>query len=142
MPKRAARRAFTRLIAQLVAVYPDDGHDNPSSWPLCAQLTPHLPAGCETEMADAATNSKCADLLSRAGSYFHGRAVYSSETRPLFERTLAIREKALGPEHPSTAMSLNNLAGLLYAQGDLAGARPLLERALSIEEKALGPGLP
>jgi len=33
--------------------------------------------------------------------------------RPLFERTLAIREKALGPEHPNTATSLNNLAYLL-----------------------------
>ena len=39
-------------------------------------------------------------------------------------------------------MSLNNLAGLLQAQGDLAGARPLYERALAILEKALGPDHP
>ena len=45
--------------------------------------------------------------------------------RPLFERALAIHEKALGPEHPETAQSLNNLAGLLQAQGDLAGAAAL-----------------
>ena len=45
--------------------------------------------------------------------------------RPLYERALAIREKALGPEHPHTAMSLNNLAGPASGQGDLAGARPL-----------------
>ena len=62
--------------------------------------------------------------------------------RPLFERALAINEKALGPEHPDTATSLNNLASLLQAQGDLAGARPLLERALAIREKALGPEHP
>ena len=62
--------------------------------------------------------------------------------RPLFERALAIREKALGPEHPDTATSLNNLAVLLQAQGDLAGARPLYERALAIREKALGPEHP
>jgi hypothetical protein len=37
--------------------------------------------------------------------------------------------KTLGPEHPLTAASLNNLASLLQAQGDLAGARPLFERA-------------
>ena len=42
--------------------------------------------------------------------------------RPLYERALAIREKALGPEHPDTAQSLNNLAVLLQAQGDFAGA--------------------
>jgi hypothetical protein len=38
---------------------------------------------------------------------------------PLYARALAIREKAFGPEHPDTAASLNNLAGLLYARGDL-----------------------
>ena len=58
------------------------------------------------------------------------------------ERALAIREKALGPEHPDTATSLNNLAFLLTDQGDLAGARPLFERALAIREKALGPEHP
>ena len=39
-------------------------------------------------------------------------------------------------------MSLNNLAGLLQDQGDLAGARPLYERALAICEKVLGPEHP
>jgi hypothetical protein len=37
---------------------------------------------------------------------------------------LAIREKALGRGHPDTATSLNNLARVIQAQGDLAGARP------------------
>ena len=58
--------------------------------------------------------------------------------RPLYERALAIREKAFGPECPATALSLNNLANLLQAQGDLAGALPLYERALAIDENALG----
>ena len=35
--------------------------------------------------------------------------------RPYVERALAIYEKALGPDHPDTAGSLNNLGGLLYA---------------------------
>src|SRR5271165_1025339 len=135
--KGEARSAVARLIARLAAVYPGDGYSNPASWPLCAQLTPHLLAGCETQIADVATDSKCAELLNRAGGYFYGRAVYS-EARPLFERALAIREKALGREHPSTATGLNNLALLLKDQGDLAGARPLYERALAIWEKALG----
>ena len=62
--------------------------------------------------------------------------------RPLCERALAITEKALGPEHRDTAVSLNNLALLLQTQGDLAGAQPLYERALAIYEKALGPDHP
>lgn len=55
---------------------------------------------------------------------------------------MAISEKTLGPEHPATAASLNNLAVLLHDQGDYAGARPLYERALAIREKALGPEHP
>jgi tetratricopeptide (TPR) repeat protein len=60
----------------------------------------------------------------------------------LYERALAIWEKQLGPDHPDTATSLNNLAGLLQAQGDFGGARPLYERALAIREKQLGPDHP
>jgi hypothetical protein len=60
----------------------------------------------------------------------------------LYERSLGIAEKVLGPEHPDTARSLNNLAVLLMDQGDLAGARPLIERGLAIREKVLGPGHP
>lgn len=62
--------------------------------------------------------------------------------RPLFERTLAIYERVLGPEHPDTATSLNNLAHLLQAQGDFVAARPLFERALTICKKVLGPEHP
>jgi tetratricopeptide (TPR) repeat protein len=48
----------------------------------------------------------------------------------------------LGPAHPHTAQSLNNLAALLRAQGEYGAARPLYERALAIYEQALGPNHP
>jgi len=52
-----------------------------------------------------------------------------------------------GPDHPDTGARLNNLAGLLSAQGDYTAARPLYERALAIIERTLGqttltPGQP
>ncbi|NIW93871.1 MAG: tetratricopeptide repeat protein [Phycisphaerae bacterium] len=62
-----------------------------------------------------------------------------AEAKPYFERALAIDEKALGPDHPNTAMDLNNLGYLLQAMDDLAAARPYLERALAILEAKLGP---
>ena len=133
-----AQHAVERLIARLATIYPSDGNQNPASWPHCAPLTPHLLASCGTEMANATANSECADLLNRAGNYFHGRGAYAA-ARPLFERALAICEKVLDPDHPDTATTLNYLAYLLLAQGDLAGARPLSERALAIYEKVLGP---
>jgi tetratricopeptide (TPR) repeat protein len=57
------------------------------------------------------------------------KALAFSEALPLLRDALAINEKALGPEHPDTAISLNNLARLLQAQGDFAGAQPLYKRA-------------
>ena len=53
-----------------------------------------------------------------------------------------IREKALGPEHPDVATSLNNLAVLYRAQGQYAEAEPLYQRALAIRKRVLGPEHP
>ena len=39
------------------------------------------------------------------------------EAESLFRRALAIREQALGPDHPDTATSLNGLAASLPGQG-------------------------
>jgi hypothetical protein len=58
------------------------------------------------------------------------------------ERGLAIDEVVYGPDHPDVATDLNNLTGLLRAQGELAAARPLFERALAIVEGVLGPNHP
>ena len=56
--------------------------------------------------------------------------------------SLAINEKALGPDHPRCRASLNNLAELYRAQGRYADAEPLYKRSLAIREKALGPDHP
>jgi hypothetical protein len=43
-----------------------------------------------------------------------------SEAAPLAQRALAIAEKALGPDHPDIAISLNNLTELYDDQGRYA----------------------
>jgi tetratricopeptide (TPR) repeat protein len=133
----SAHDAVGRLIARLVAIYPGEGHSDPHSWPLCAQLTPHLLARRDACFDHAFVCAAGPELLDRAGRYFHGRAAHSQAAQ-LFRDALAIREKTLGPEHSDTATSLNNLADLLRDQGNFAGARPLHERALAIRERALG----
>jgi tetratricopeptide (TPR) repeat protein len=138
---KSRNRLRRALVAALTAVYPSDGIENPSSWPRCASLTPHLISICETEMADAAATAECADLLNRAGEYFYVRGAYP-QARSLVDRALAIREKVLGDEHPATAGSVYLLARLLQDQGKLVEARPLYERALAIQEKVLGPEHP
>jgi tetratricopeptide (TPR) repeat protein len=55
-------------------------------------------------------------------------------------RQLALEqsEHRLGPNHPSTATALNNLAQLLQATNRLAEAEPLMRRALAIDEASYG----
>ena len=62
-----------------------------------------------------------------------------NQAEPLYKRALAIREKALGPDHPEVATSLSNLGTLYGSQGQYNQAEPLYRRALAIDEKALGP---
>ncbi len=75
-----------------------------------------------------------AELYRNQGKY--------AEAEPLYQRSLAIDEKALGPNHPGVATDLNNLAELYRTQGKYAEAEPLYQRALAIYEKALGPEHP
>ncbi|CAM9461600.1 unnamed protein product, partial [Ectocarpus fasciculatus] len=64
------------------------------------------------------------------------------EAEPLYVRSLAIREKVGGPDHPDVATSINSWAGLLRAQGKYAEAVLLYERSHAIREKAVGPEHP
>jgi tetratricopeptide (TPR) repeat protein len=55
---------------------------------------------------------------------------------------LEARERVLGPEHPSVAAALNNLAIVYYSKEELDKAESLYQRTLKIREKALGPDHP
>jgi tetratricopeptide (TPR) repeat protein len=88
----------------------------------------------EGQLDEAETLNKKVIALYQAGKY--------ADATELAEREVAIREKALGFEHPDVAASLNNLAELYRVQGSYAEAEPLYTRALAIREKALGPAHP
>ncbi|NJN73426.1 MAG: tetratricopeptide repeat protein [Limnothrix sp. RL_2_0] len=70
--------------------------------------------------------------------YVHDFLGHYSEAEPLYRRSLSIREKQLGADHPDVASSLNNLAALYDSQGKYAEAEPLYRRAVEIAEKSLG----
>ncbi|MFN8083979.1 MAG: tetratricopeptide repeat protein [Dermatophilaceae bacterium] len=55
---------------------------------------------------------------------------------------VSIREQVLGPDHPDTLASRNNLAGAYQAAGDLGQAIPLYEATLTDIERVLGPDHP
>src|SRR5262245_47622540 len=61
------------------------------------------------------------------------------EAEALLKQALAIRESALGPNHPDLSGRLSVLAEFYRTQGKYGEAEPLYKRALDISEKALGP---
>ena len=100
---------------------------------------------CSTALTEAEdfgpADPRLATSLNYLAELYRAQGKYA-EAEPLYQRALAIWEKALGPEHPIVATSLNNLALLYRDQGKYAEAEPLLQRALAIYEEVLGPEHP
>jgi tetratricopeptide (TPR) repeat protein len=78
-------------------------------------------------LAEATRLNQEAFALYRAGKY--------TQAEPLLRRALAIREKALGPEHPDVATSLENYAALLRKTNRATGAEAMEDRAKVIRTK-------
>ena len=79
----SAQDAVVRLIARLVAIYPEAARSDPQSWPLCSQLSPHLLARRDAGFDAASEISYWSKLLDRASDYFYERGAYS-QAAPLF----------------------------------------------------------
>jgi serine/threonine protein kinase len=60
----------------------------------------------------------------------------------LLEQAVAERQKHLGPDHPDTLASMNNLARAYQDAGQLDRALPLLEETLAKRKAKLGPDHP
>ena len=104
------------------------------------------PGACYEAALDRRTETDGeSELVARAaaaiGLLLRDMGLYPSAL-PFMERSLAIDEHTLGPDHSEVATGLNNLAALYQAQGDYARALPLFQRALAIWERALGPDDP
>jgi tetratricopeptide (TPR) repeat protein len=127
-----------RLVTVLTEHFPEVDHPN---WEACEQLVPHIQACAAQLEQQSKAQVEAAVLFVQAGRYLRDRARYE-QAAPLLQRALAIREQQLGPNHPNTASSLNNLAMLYRAQGKYAEAEPLYQRALAIYEQQLGPHHP
>ena len=127
-----------RAVNALNQAFPWSEYEN---WGRCERLRSHGLAAAELVTSWCFDSRAAGDLLGKLGRYLYDRGLYE-EAEPLYQRSLAIREKALGSNHPSVATTLNNLAGLYESQGRYEEAEPLYERSLTISEKALGPDHP
>ena len=107
------RASFIRLIGSLLVVS------------ILALL------GAQLAQAESAQD---ADALNRQAVQLINLGKYS-EAFAIAEHALSLAEKRLGPDHPSTLISVNNLGFLYQAQGSCREAEPLYRRAQSHTER-------
>jgi tetratricopeptide (TPR) repeat protein len=138
LDKDQRREWAERAVRAVNSAFPSPEFPN---WPDCERLLPHAKACAAIIEEFSFEFEHAARLLNKTAFYIDDRAQYV-EAEPLYQRALAIREKALGPEHLSVATILNNLAVLYRTQGRYKEAEPLYQRALAIRERALGPEHP
>lgn len=72
----------------------------------------------------------------------HHFAGQFAQAKPFYERALAIRESALGRDHPDVGVAVNNLATLYHDVGDYKKTLELSQRTLDIIEKSQGKDHP
>ena len=76
-------------------------------------------------------------LLGDYGSFLSDYAHYN-KALPVYQRLASIRERLYGQEHPSTAVSYNNIGYVYHSIGNYDKALEYYSKALAIREKVLG----
>jgi tetratricopeptide (TPR) repeat protein len=130
-----ARDQATRLLAGAVP-----GWQDPAGWPGWRMLLPHIDALASHAPPDTDTQDT-AWLLNQAGLFLDGQG-QPGRAAGYLQRALAGRLRVLGPDHPGTLGSRNNLALAYESAGDLGRAVPLFEQTLADSERVLGPDHP
>ncbi|WP_257137686.1 tetratricopeptide repeat protein, partial [Streptomyces sp. st115] len=110
-----------------------------TGWPTARLLAPHLPAHLDRSTPDNFSSARdtladLADTLTNAGAV--------SEELLLRRRLLDAETDQLGPDHPDTLGSRNNLANALHGLGEHQQAADLHRQTLTDRERVLGPDHP
>ena len=142
-------KTYSRLTLAfflLILIVPQVAVADPASeWDqLNTQVTENYQAGkydlaaklAEKQLALAEKHlpSRVATGLNNLALLYYTQGKYA-EAEPLYKRSLAINEKALGPDHPHVATDLNNLASLYRETDREAEAEKLEKRAAAIKAK-------
>jgi tetratricopeptide (TPR) repeat protein len=122
----------------LTAAFPSGDY---RTWVACETLSPHAQAVARYIFISDQNLLQRAELLHNMSSYDNGQGRYNLA----YERgsdALSTRERVLGPKHPDTLTSMDNLAVVLRGQGKYEAAEEMHRRALELWEKVLGPEHP
>ncbi|MGI8961320.1 MAG: tetratricopeptide repeat protein [Bryobacteraceae bacterium] len=79
-----------------------------------------------------------AEMMEVMGTVYFNLGLYS-QAHPLLARAVEVRTHVLGPEHPDTLKSINNLGTTLDEEGHYAEAERFHRQLLDIRRRTLGP---
>ena len=82
-----------------------------------------------------------AKMMDTMAITYYSLGLYT-RAQPLIERAIEIQRRVLGPEHPDTLHSMNNLANDFLSEGRNADAEKLYRQTLDIQRRVLGPEHP
>nr|VFK54661.1 MAG: Tetratricopeptide repeat-containing protein [Candidatus Kentron sp. TUN]VFK58106.1 MAG: Tetratricopeptide repeat-containing protein [Candidatus Kentron sp. TUN] len=140
LPEAERGDSLARVIRLLNAAFPFK-HRELDTWAPSAQLIAHVDAVWVEADKCSIISEELGHLLNQAGVYLLTQAEYP-RSRVLLETALEIQQQLHGEQHPTTATTLNNLAGLLDSQGKYEEAKPLYGQALTIRRSVLGEDHP
>jgi len=96
----------------------------------------------KTLQAEMGSEPRIAGSLERTLARAYANLGLYTQAEQHARRAVDLRLQALGPEHPDTLRSMNNLAGVYRLQGRLADAETAFRKTLDIERRVLGPNDP
>ena len=108
--------------------FPKDHLDNPQSWSSCSLLLPHALAAVGHSEGLGVGLEATSHLLNEVGLYLETRGEFD-EAKTALQRALKIDGQVYGPDHPTVAIRVNNLGGVLRALGNLQEARKCFEQS-------------
>lgn len=138
MDEESRRIWALRAVRAINSVFPSGSYD---TWPLCDRLLPHSVQAAKLVDDLGFRYTDSGDFLNGVASYLRMIGDFGEAER-LHLQGLAIAERDLGPDDPSVAKHLNNLAYVYVDQYRYSKAEPLFVRAIEINEKALGADNP
>ncbi|KAF2628861.1 kinesin light chain 1 [Macroventuria anomochaeta] len=119
-------------VARLQDLVPYGGHEHKEVWTTYLPHAIHV-AGTHGIVGKAAS----ASLLDRVGRCQASLGHYSA-AEITHQQVLSMIENALGPEHPHTLTSMNNVALALNGQGKYAEAETMHRETLRLSKKVSG----
>jgi tetratricopeptide (TPR) repeat protein len=123
-----------KALIRVAEVFPFPKHENRAIWTI---YLPHAQSVLSFQEYSSDFEESQRVLLFNVAECFRISGKYK-EAEQMYQQALELIGKVLGPEHPSTLNSMNNLALVLDSQGKHEEAEQMHRQTLELEEKVLG----